>query len=198
VGLNLEYLQGQTPLDEDEKEGLLIKSITTRSDLDEFEQLNIEKAVEWTLGKNLSVEKILTVEFIKDLHKRMFGDVWKWAGEYRRTNKNIGVDKYDIAVNLIDLLRDTNLWVKDKVFDEDQIAVRFSHRIVKIHLFPNGNGRHSRLIADILISQGFGKKEFTWGQSNLTEKGNEREKYLSALRLADDNQYSELIKFAGS
>ena len=77
MGLNLEYLQGQTPLEEDEKEGLLIKSITTSSDLDEFEQLNIEKAVEWTLGKNLSVEKILTVEFIKDLHKRMFGDVWK-------------------------------------------------------------------------------------------------------------------------
>ena len=77
MGLNLEYLQGQTPLEEDEKEGLLIKSITTRSDLDEFEQLNIEKAVEWALGKNLSVEKILTVEFIKDLHKRMFGDVWK-------------------------------------------------------------------------------------------------------------------------
>jgi Fic-DOC domain mobile mystery protein B len=198
MGLNLEYLQGQTPLDEDEKEGLLIKSIATRSDLDEFEQLNIEKAVEWTLGKKLSVEKILTVDFIKDLHERMFGDVWKWAGEYRRTNKNIGVDKFDIPVNLKNLLDDTILWVKDKVFDENEISIRFSHRIVKIHLFPNGNGRHSRLIADILISQGFGMKEFTWGQANLTEKGNAREKYLAALRLADDNQYSELIKFARS
>jgi Fic-DOC domain mobile mystery protein B len=198
MGLNLEYLQGQTPLDEDEKEGLLIKSITTRSDLDEFEQLNIEKAVEWTLGKNLTVEKILTVDFIKDLHKKMFGDVWKWAGEYRRTNKNIGVDKFDIPVNLKNLLDDTNLWVKNKIFNEDEIAIRFSHRIVKIHLFPNGNGRHSRLIVDILISQGFGKNEFTWGQSNLTEKGNAREKYLSALRLADDNNYTELIKFARS
>ena len=120
------------------------------------------------------------------------------GGEYRRTNKNIGVDKYYIGVNLIDLLRDTNLWVKDKVFDEVEIAIRFSHRIVKIHLFPNGNGRHSRLIADILISHGFGKQEFSWGQSNLTEKGNARENYLSALRLADNNQYTELIKFARS
>ena len=198
MGLKLEYFPGQTPLDEDEKEGLLIKSISTRNDLDEFEQLNIEKAVEWTLGKNLSVEKILNVEFIKDLHKKMFGDVWKWAGEYRKTNKNIGVDKFDIPVNLKNLIDDTNLWVKDKVFDEDQIAVRFSHRIVKIHLFPNGNGRHSRLIADILIGRGFEMKEFTWGQSNLTEKGNAREKYLSALRLADANNYTDLIKFARS
>jgi Fic-DOC domain mobile mystery protein B len=198
MGLKLEYFPGQTPLDEDEKEGLLIKTITTRGDLDEFEQLNIEKAVEWTLGKKLIIEKILTVDFIKDLHKKMFGDVWKWAGEYRRTNKNIGVDKFDIPVNLIDLLRDTNFWVNKKTFNEDEIAIRFSHRIVKIHLFPNGNGRHSRLIADILISQGFSMKEFTWGQSNLTEKSSAREKYLSALRLADDNQYSELLKFARS
>src|ERR1035437_5802643 len=137
MGINLEYLQGQH-----------INSITTRSGLDEFEQLNIEKAVEWTMGKNLSVEKILTIEFIKDLHKRMFGDVWKWAGEYRRTNKNIGVDKFDIPVNLNNLIDDTFLWINNKIFNEDEIAIRFSHRIVKIHLFPNGNGRHSRLIAD--------------------------------------------------
>jgi Fic-DOC domain mobile mystery protein B len=198
MGLNLEYLNGQTPLDEDEKEGLLIKSISNRNDLDEFEQLNIEKAVEWSLGRNLSVEKILTVEFIKDLHKKMFGDVWKWAGEYRKTNKNIGVNKFEIAVSLKNLLDDTHLWVKEKVFDEDQIAVRFIHRIVQIHLFSNGNGRHSRLIADILISRGFGLKEFTWGRVNLTQKGNARVNYLSALRLADANQYTELIKFARS
>jgi Fic-DOC domain mobile mystery protein B len=198
MGLKLEYFPGQTPLDEDEKEGLIIKSITTRGDLDEFEQLNIEKTVEWTLGKNITIEKILTVDFIKDLHKKMFDDVWKWAGEYRKTNKNIGVDKFEIASFLKYLIDDVNFWIMNKSFNEDEIAVRFSHRLVKIHLFPNGNGRHSRLIADILISQGFGMKEFTWGQSNLTEKGNARKKYLSALRLADDNQYSKLIKFARS
>ncbi|WKN45895.1 hypothetical protein [Tunicatimonas pelagia] len=77
MGLELSYIDGQTPLAEEEREGLKIKSITTQGELDEFEQLNIEKAVEWTIHTKLKPEKILTEKFIKDLHKRMYGDVWK-------------------------------------------------------------------------------------------------------------------------
>lgn len=88
MGINLEYKKGQTPLDEEEKEGLLIKTITTQKELDEFEQLNIEKAIEWTIGTRLKMDKILSEKFIRDLHKKMYGEVWKWAGNFRKTDKN--------------------------------------------------------------------------------------------------------------
>jgi len=191
--LNLTYFSGQTPLDEDEKEGL---KITTRAELDEFEQQNIEKAVEWTFRKKSNLEIILTEKYIKKLHKRMLGDVWNWAGEFRKTNKNIGVDKHQIGIELRNLIDDCKYWIENKTFSEDEIAVRFSHRIVKIHLFSNGNGRHSRLIGDIIINHGFGKPLFSWGRANLTNMGEARKKYLVALKLADENDYKMLIEFA--
>jgi Fic-DOC domain mobile mystery protein B len=156
MGLDLDYTNGQTPLDEDEKDGLLIPTITTRGELDEFEQLGVEKANEWLLNKRFNTAQILSEEFIKEMHKRMFGDIWKWAGDFRKTNKNIGVDKFMIGMELKKLLDDCNYWIEKKVFSEDEIAVRLSHRIVLIHPFANGNGRHSRLMADILISKDLG------------------------------------------
>jgi len=196
MGLDLDFTDGQTPLDEDEKVGLLIPTITTRGELDEFEQLGVEKTNEWLLTKKFTARKILSEVFVKDLHKRMFGDIWKWAGEFRRTNKNIGVDKFMIDMELKKLLDDCNYWIEKKVFSEDEIAVRISHRIVLIHPFANGNGRHSRLMADILFSKVFSKPFFTWGSVNLTKKGEARTKYLSALRSADQNDYKPLIEFA--
>lgn len=196
MGLDLEYTNGQTPLDEEEKEALLIPTVTTRGELDEFEQLGVEKANEWLLERKLGVNKILTVEFVKDLHKRMFGDIWKWAGEFRKTNKNIGVDKFMIEEELKKLLEDCRYWIENNVFSEDEIAIRLSHRMVHIHPFANGNGRHSRLIADVLVTKGFGKPYFTWGSVSLTKQSEARTKYLSALRDADKNDYNLLIKFS--
>ncbi|HSD62464.1 MAG TPA: mobile mystery protein B [Ignavibacteriaceae bacterium] len=196
MGLDLDYTDGQTPLDEDEKEGLLIPTITTRGELDEFEQLGVEKANEWLLTKKFSIDKILTEEFVRDLHRRMFSEIWKWAGEFRRSEKNIGVDPVMIPIQLRNLLDDSKYWIENKVFDEDEIAVRLSHRIVWIHPFANGNGRHSRLIADVLVNKGFGKPYFTWGSVNLTKEGEARDKYLAALRVADQHDYNPLIEFA--
>lgn len=196
MGLNLNYINGQTPLDEDEKEGLKIPTITTRGELDEFEQLNIEKAVEWTLKNKFAIERILTEEFIKELHKRMFGDVWQWAGEFRKSNKNIGVDKFMIGIELRNLIDDCKYWISNKTFSYDEISLRFSHRIVQIHLFPNGNGRHSRLIGDILINHVFKLLVFTWGRKDLLHKGEARQLYLFALREADQGSYAKLLKFA--
>jgi Fic-DOC domain mobile mystery protein B len=198
MGLEIEYIEGQTPLDEDEKEGLLIKSITTRGELDEFEQFNIEKAIEWTLGKKWKPEYILSEDFVKELHKRMFKEVWSWAGEFRKTNKNIGVDKYQTGVSLKQLLDDGLYWLKNKTYSDEEFAIRFKHRIVKIHCFPNGNGRPSRLIADIIISQIFGKPVFTWSSINLNKKGEARSNYLNAIRLADIGDIKPLIDFAKS
>ena len=196
MGLDLDYVDGQTPLDEDEKDGLLIPTITTRGELDEFEQLGVEKANEWLLTKKFTIDKILTEEFVRDLHKKMFSDIWRWAGKFRRTEKNIGVDPVMIPIELRNLLDDCKYWMENKVFSEDEIAIRLSHRMVWIHLFANGNGRHSRLIADVLVNKGFGKSYFTWGSVNLTKEGEARNKYLAALRSADQQDYKPLIEFA--
>ena len=160
MGLKFDYFLGQTPLEEEEKEGLKIKSISTQGELNEFEQLNIEKAVEWTIRSTFNPEKILTEKFIKDLHKKMYGDVWKWAGEFRRTEKNLGIPWVQIGVQLKILLDDTKFWISNNTYSSEEIAIRFKHRIVSIHCFPNGNGRHSRLMADIIMETIFQKGIF--------------------------------------
>jgi len=196
MGLSLEYIEGQTPIDEDEKEGLLIKTISTRGELDEFEQVNIQEAIEWSIRRKFTKEQILTEDFILIVHKRMFGSVWEWAGKKRKTNKNIGVDKVQITVEIRKLIDDCRFWIENNTFHPDEIAIRFSHRLVKIHVFPNGNGRHSRLIADILISNVFERPVFTWGHSDLSKKGSVRKEYLRAIYKADYDDYESLIQFA--
>lgn len=196
MGLNLNYEEGQTPLDEDEKEGLKIKSITTQGELDEFEQLNIEKAVEWTIHANLKQERILTEKFIKNLHKKMYGDVWKWAGHFRKSNKNIGIEWTRIGIELKTLLDDINFWINNNTYSPEEISIRFKHRIVAIHCFPNGNGRHSRMIADVIMEYVFGLDIFPWNQSSMVKASDTRKKYITALRRADQGDITELIKFA--
>ncbi len=198
MGLGYEYIKGQTPLDEDEIDELKIKTISTRGELDEFEQANIEKAIEWSLKRKYSYQNILTTEFVKEVHKRMFADVWKWAGNFRKTNKNIGVDKYIIGQELRLLLDDCVFWIENKTFPEDEIAIRFKHRMVKIHLFPNGNGRHSRFCADILVSHALNRPVFTWGGSNIADKGETRTRYLKAIYEADSGNIEPLLLFARS
>lgn len=196
MGLDLEYIEGQSPLDEDEKAGLLIRTISTRGELDEFEQANIQDAVEWSIKSKVNSEQLLSESFILLLHKKMFGEVWSWAGTIRRTNKNVGVDKSQISVELRKLIDDCKFWIENKTFDPDEIAIRFSHRLVKIHVFPNGNGRHSRLIADLLVSKLFKKPVFTWGMSDLSKKSPIRKEYLNAIYKADQGEYESLISFA--
>ena len=198
MGLDFEYIHGQTPLDEDEKDGLKIKTISTRGELDEFEQANIELAIEWNMASKFSRNTILTIEFIKKVHKMMFSEVWEWAGSFRTTDKNIGVDKHLIEQELKVLLDDCSYWIDNKIFSADEIAIRFKHRMVKIHPFPNGNGRHSRICANILIKHVLNKPEFTWGSMNLVGSGNARDKYLQALYEADLENIEPLIRFARS
>jgi Fic-DOC domain mobile mystery protein B len=198
MGLAMTYIGGQTPLTEDEKEGLLIPTIATRVELDEFEQHNIEDAMQWLLTRPLEKETILTAEFVKMLHRKMFGKVWAWAGEFRKTNKNLGVDKHQIAANLHALLDDTLYWLECGTHKPDGIAVRFKHRIVSIHCFPNGNGRHSRLMADVIINKIFQLPVFTWGMDSFVIHADVRRKYIAALQQADSNNYEPLFSFARS
>jgi len=196
MGLIIEYIEGQTPLDEEEKEGLLIPTISTRGELNEFEQANIQQAIEWTMMTRFTAEEFLTEGFLFLVHRKMFGEVWEWAGKKRKTNKNIGVDKHFISVEVRKLIDDCRYWIANQTYSHDEIAIRFGHRIVKIHLFPNGNGRHSRLIADIMISSIFKKPVFTWGRTDLSKKNTVRKEYLEAIHLADVEKYRALIEFA--
>lgn len=196
MGLNLEYLPGQTPLDEDEIEGLLIPTIATREELDEFEQQNIEQAIEWTLKRSFKTLQILTEDFMREVHRRMYEDVWAWAGEFRKTDKNLGIDKWKIGPELKYLLNDTTYWIENNTYPPDEIAVRFKHRIVSIHCFPNGNGRHSRLMADIIIEKIFKQSVFTWGAANLVQQNDSRSEYLKAVKAADKGDIAPLLVFA--
>ena len=196
LGLNLDYNYGQTPLDEEEKEGLLIPSISTKAELDEFEQQNVEEAIQWVLGRSLKAEAIFTERFVKSLHKRMYGNVWKWAGQFRRSDKNFGIDKWQIPMALRSLLEDALFWVKNETYAPDEIAIRFKHRIVSIHCFSNGNGRHSRLMADLIVDKIYKRSVFSWGAWSLSGKGEAREMYLKAVKAADEGDYRALLDFA--
>jgi len=200
MGLNLEYSAGQTPIDANESDGLKIKTITTQSELNEFEQLNIERALHWTLKKRFTAEQLLSEKFILSLHKKMYGDVWKWAGKFRTTEKNLGIPFPLIGIELRKLIDDTLFQINNKSFPSDEIAIRFKHRIVSIHCFPNGNGRHSRLMADLIVEKLFHIPVFTWGHSHshLTTNDEVRSAYLTALKEADRNNYKPLIEFARS
>lgn len=200
MGIEIQYDEGQTPLDEEEKEGLLLYYVTTRGELDELEQRNIEEAIRWTIErrKRFTAKEILTEQFVKELHKRMLDGVWKWAGSFRVSNKNLGVDRLQIGIKLRMLLDDCKFWIENKTYDADEIAIRFKHRIVSIHCFSNGNGRHSRLIADVIIEKIFEEEVFTWGSKSLSQSGLFRDEYLKALREADKGNYALLILFARS
>jgi Fic-DOC domain mobile mystery protein B len=194
--MEFDYPEGATPLDPNELEGLLLTHITTRSELDRWEQDNINEALAWL--EQRKPKDILNESFMKQLHKRMFGNVWKWAGDLRKTEKNLGVPFYQISIDVKKLCDDVEYWIKNKTFSEDEIAARFHHRLVSIHLFPNGNGRHARLIADILLENVLNKPPFTWGSGNLAAAGLDRKKYIESLVTADREDYELLMDFVRS
>lgn len=198
MGLDLEYFDDQTPIDEEEKDGLLILTISTRVELNEFEQLNIEEAMQWAFARKFKSEIVFTEKFIRDLHKRMYGNVWSWAGKYRKSDKNIGIDKHQISTQIKILCDDVLYWVKEEIYSPDEIALRFKHRMVSIHCFPNGNGRHSRLMADIIIEKIFSEDTFTWGAASLSKAGDNRATYLRAVKIADLGNFEPLIAFSRS
>ena len=194
--MEFNYPEEATPLDPNEIEGLLLTHITTRSELDRWEQDNINEALAWL--EQRKPKDILNESFMKQLHKRMFGNVWKWAGDLRKTEKTLGVPFYQISIDVKKLCDDVEYWIENKTFSEDEIAARFHHRLVFIHLFPNGNGRHARLIADILLENVLAKPPFTWGSGNLAAAGLDREKYIESLVTADRKDYELLMDFVRS
>ncbi|MDX1900712.1 MAG: mobile mystery protein B [Gammaproteobacteria bacterium] len=186
-----------TPLDSNESEGLIPKHIVTLSQLNEWEQANILEAELWLSKHHYHFSEITTIDFVQKLHQKMFNQTWKWAGQFRRTNKNIGDDWSIISENLKKLLDDVQYQVNHFVYHADEIATRFHHRLVAIHIFPNGNGRHARIITDVLLLS-LGQSRFSWGQksiSDLYEPTLVRKQYINALKAADQHDYQPLFDF---
>ncbi len=184
-----------TPLSPEDKRGLLPSYISTRAELNREEQRNILEAVIWASERT---REIVSVEAIRNLHKRMFNKVWAWAGEFSQVHdRAIGVQPYMIEPDLRQLTSDVSYWIEHQSYSADEIAIRFHHRLVQIHPFPNGNGRCSRLVADILI-QNLGGEKFSWGRGDLRSASDMRRAYITALRQADQHDFASLIQFARS
>jgi Fic-DOC domain mobile mystery protein B len=186
--------EGATPLSPEEREGLVPSHVTLRRELNELEQQNILEADTWAFARRRDP---MDEQFGRGLHARMFCNVWEWAGTYRRTNKNIGVDRELIHVRLYEALDNYRYWIEHKTFAVDEIAARFHHALVLIHPFPNGNGRWSRLMADILVVR-LGRPRFTWGGRSLDTPSETRKAYIATLKAADRHDYSHLMPFARS
>ena len=188
-----------TPLNPDEF-ARLIPTLATQAELNEYERLNILEARKWVFSQRVfSRVNPITEQFLRVLHKRMFNRTWRCAGVYRSTNKSIGVEFYQIRNLVPALLADVRYWVDNKTFAADEIATRFHHRLVWIHAFPNGNGRHARLLADAVVAK-LGREPFSWGSKELVDAGPVRDEYIRCLKLADENNdnIQPLLKFARS
>jgi Fic-DOC domain mobile mystery protein B len=181
-----------TPLTPEERRDLIPSHIAYRHELNEAEQENIARAQDWALNRERDP---LSEQFIKTLHRRMLGDVWRWAGKFRMSERNLGIPFYEIPMALRQLLDDTRIWMQYRTYPPDEIAVRFHHRLVQIHPFANGNGRHARLIADLLIMR-LGGERFSWGRVSLREAGVARQRYIAALHAADNHDIGPLLAFS--
>lgn len=184
-----------TPLEPEERKGLRPTWVTTRADLNIAEQDNIDKGAAWAFRARKP--DLMTVEFVLQLHKRMFGDVWDWAGQYRRTERNIGIAPHLIGIQAGYLMGDAAYWLEHETYEPTELAVRVHHRLVFIHPFPNGNGRHARMMADLILRR-LGETPLSWGGGSLANINNLRRTYVDALRLADRDQYDALIAFSRS
>jgi Fic-DOC domain mobile mystery protein B len=186
--------ENATPLPEAERADLIPTHISLRSELNELEQKNVAQAYTWAFGRK---RQVIDETFLKGLHRRMFNSVWRWAGEYRATERNLGVEPYRIQPELYQLIGDIRYAIQHKSYPSDELAVRFKHRLVSVHPFPNGNGRWSRLAGDLLIVQQGGER-FTWGGANIQAEGEARKRYIDAIRAADNHDLEPLVRFARS
>jgi Fic-DOC domain mobile mystery protein B len=192
----MDYPEGATPLDPDELGGLKFKHITTCGELDELEQANIEEGLLWLSRRRR--KDVLTDGFCIELHRRLFGEVWNWAGTFRRTGKNIGIDPIHIRVELRALMDDACYWAEHKTYPATEAAVRLHHRLVFIHPFPNGNGRHARIMADEVLASIYGADAIDWaGGYDLQKMNPRRTAYIAALKAADRDDLAPLMAFVG-
>lgn len=190
---------GNTPLDDDEAHGLIPPHVQTQAELNQWEAQNIERALTWSASRKPNV---LGTAALRELHRRMFDETWEWAGEYRRSDKNISPYHWSEVPRLLrDLVANIEAQYENSPKTEqalDELAARFHHELVRIHPWANGNGRHSRFATDLLLRQ-WGRPPFTWGGATPAAVPKDvRAQYMSALRAADAGKPEELFRFVRS
>jgi Fic-DOC domain mobile mystery protein B len=189
--------EGATPVDPAQLEGLKFGHITTREQLNELEQANVQSGLLW-LGRRRKSD-VLTEQFILELHRRLFGEVWNWAGRFRERETNIGVDPIQIQVQLRMLLDDARYWADHGAYSPLEAAARFHHRLVQIHPFANGNGRHARIAADTYLTVRLKQPPIDWAAGHDLQRDSERRNnYIAALRAADAGDPNPLLGFVGA
>ncbi len=195
--LQFETAPGATPLEPEELEQLIPDQITTMPQLNDAEQLNILSAASWALGRRR--DDVLSTNYVQELHRRMYGEVWRWAGKFRTSAKNIGnAEAYEIPMRIEQTLRETKYRIENEIYESGEIAIRLHHELTLIHAFPNGNGRHARLMTDVLCRK-MDWETFTWGsRADLVSVGPARERYIQALHSADNFEMGPLLEFARS
>jgi len=197
--MELDSPEGATPIGQGQLKDLLLTHITTRGELNLWEQRNILKAMKWL--DRAKPKDILSEPFVKKLHKRMFGEVWAWAGTFRQEElieTNFGVPCYRIIEELYGLLANAKEWMRCKSYPPDELGVRLHHGLVRIHPFPNGNGRHARLMGDLLNENVLQQPPYTWGGGDISPGSELHDKYIEAMKAADRYEYEPLLKFARS
>ena len=186
--------EGSTPLHPHDQRGLRQSWIVTRNDLNAAEQANILAGRAWALRSRTA---LTSENYLRRLHARMFGDVWAWAGKLRVVETNVGAPPHEIPIRLRQFLNDVDYWIANQTYASDELAARFHHGLVLIHPFTNGNGRHTRLAADLMCRQ-LGVVAFTWGRQSIDLPGDTRRAYLGALRAADNHDFAPLLAFVRS
>lgn len=199
MSIDFKYPPGATPLDPNEIAGLIPTYVTTQGELDRHEQASILEAQAW--ATNRKHKNLLTDTFARNLHKRMFKPVWRWAGEYRKSDKSIGIHWPQIAVEMKKLMDDSEYWVKNQTYEMDELAAHVHYRLVHVHPFPNGNGRWARLMTDTLLIQ-HKQAPFSWGSATsgdeIGRQSAVRERYIQALQAADQKNFKPLMAFVRS
>jgi Fic-DOC domain mobile mystery protein B len=185
---------GATPIDPDELAGLIPAHLTLQHELNAFEEANILSAADWLFARRRGDP--LEERFIREVHRRMFGKTWKWAGHFRQSDKNIGAPWNEVPVRLRQLVDDVRAQIGHRAYAIDEIVARFHHRLVAIHAFQNGNGRHARMMADLLLTE-LGGRRFEWGRGSLAPVSELRARYIAALQSADRGDYRPLLLFLG-
>jgi Fic-DOC domain mobile mystery protein B len=196
VALTDPHAPGATPLTAEQLRGLKLP-VTTHGELNAAEQENILRARLWARNaRSISMPGMLSREFIEQLHARMYGDVWDWAGTQRRHDTNLGVPFHEIGVAQRELFDDARYWLERHTYEPVEMAVRLHHRLVSIHPFPNGNGRLSRFLADLVLTRHFRTDRLTWGGGELGSEDPRRQQYIEALHAADRHNYAPILEFA--
>ncbi len=193
----MDYPEGATPLDPDEIKGLKFPHVETRAELDQLEQQNIQDGLRW-LSRQRKFDELLNEGFVLALHQKLFGAVWDWAGKYRRTEKNIGVDPINIGIEVRNLLDDVKYWIEHQTYPREEFAARLHHRLVQIHPFVNGNGRHARIFTDAILERELNQKPINWSAKESVDDETHRQNYLKALRAADGGEYQLIIDFVSN